>query len=152
MLLTSYLLDHMTPLFKFVTSGQWILINIKVVLNVLQNSRLGCKHKSSNVHDVATECTFWRVSSYCSKCHMSVPTECSTTGTVLKAFSDIIGNLLSEADIGLLTEDQMAEKLLKLDNLKIWFNNENVVTKVHLQWHIQLITYCTNLTTVSWLY
>jgi hypothetical protein len=64
---------------------------------------------------------------------MSVPTECSTTGTVLKAFSDIIGNLLSEADIGLLTEDQMAEKLLKLDNLKIWFNNENVVTKVHLQ-------------------
>jgi hypothetical protein len=46
----------------------------------------------------------------------------------------------------------MAEKLLKLDNLKIWFNNENVVTKVHLQWHIQLITYCTNLTTVSWLY
>jgi hypothetical protein len=65
---------------------------------------------------------------------MSVPAECSTTGTVtLKAFSDIIGNLLSEADIGLLTEDQMAEKLLKLDNLKIWFNNENVVTKVHLQ-------------------
>jgi hypothetical protein len=65
---------------------------------------------------------------------MSVPAECSTTGTVtLKALSDIIGNLLSEADIGLLTEDQMAEKLLKLDNLKIWFNNENVVTKVHLQ-------------------
>ena len=52
-------------------------------------------------------------------CHMSVPAECSTTGAVtLTAFSDVVSNLLSEADIGLLTEDQIAGKTPRTGQFK----------------------------------
>lgn len=65
-------------------------------------------------------------------CRMTIIAADNKTST-LTAFSEVIGEILNVVDVSALSEDDIAEKLLDLKNLKLSFDNENVVKKIESQ-------------------
>ena len=61
-------------------------------------------------------------------CRMTV-TSAETTLT-LTCFSEVLENLFEVADVSRLSDDHIAERLLVLSDLKIAFNDENIVTNI----------------------
>ena len=48
----------------------------------------------------------------------------------LTCFSEVLENLFEIVDVSALSDDYIAEKLLLLSDIKIAFNDENIVTNI----------------------